>query len=146
MQTTVKGLLIGGLLPALLFGFAGLLQKVYGRTDGGPGPYILFIGVGVCLCGAVLTVLEPDRTVTSGSGLTAMGIGLLWALGMVCVMYALTHFGTPLSKLAPLYNMNTLVVSVLALVVFAEYKDVQPVSLLSGALLIFLGAVLVSRA
>lgn len=146
MHTTFKGLLIGGLLPAVLFGGAGLLQKVYGRTEGGPGPYLLFIGLGVCLCGALLTGVEADRTVTFRSGLTAVGIGALWALGMMLIMYTLTHFGTPLSKLAPLYNMNTLIVTVLALVVFSEYRDVHTLRLLAGAGLIVLGGTLVSRA
>ncbi len=146
MSLSLKGLLIGGIVPAVLFGIAGLLQKVYPRTAGGPGPYLLFIGVGVLICGLMLTGLEADRTVNLQAGLVAVGIGLLWALGMMLIMQAITHYGAPLSKLAPLYNMNTLLVSLLALVFFAENRDVNSLRLLAGALLIFLGGGLVSRA
>ena len=146
MPMSFKGLLVGGIIPAFLFGAAGLLQKVYVRTEGGPGPYLLFIGIGVFLCGMMLTGLEADRTVTLRSGLVAVGIGLLWALGMMLIMQAITHMGAPLSKLAPLYNMNTLIVSLLALVFFAENRDVNSWRLLAGALLIFVGGGVVSRA
>ena len=44
-----------------------------------------------------------------------------------------------LSKLAPLYNMNTLVVVLLALVVYAEWRDVHLAKLLAGAALVVLG-------
>lgn len=141
-----KGLLIGGLLPAVLFGLAGLLQKIYGRTEGGPGPYLLFIGFGVLLCGGMLTLLDSNRAVSLGSGLSATFIGIFWALGMMFVLMGLFKFGAPLAQLAPLYNMNTLVVTILALVFFAENRDVGVARLLAGALLIVLGGSLVARA
>lgn len=145
MPLHMKGLLIGGLVPAILFGVAGLLQKVYGRTEGGHGPYILFIGLGVLLCGGVYALLDGDRTVTPGSAAAATFIGVFWALGMVCVLLGLLKFGAPLAQLAPLYNLNTLIVTLLALVFFAESRDVAVTRLLLGTLLIVAGGIIVAR-
>jgi uncharacterized membrane protein len=146
MDLNFKGLLVGGLLPALLFGAAGLLQKVYGRTEAGNGPYLLLIGVGVLLCGGIYAAFSTDRTLTPVASLAAVMIGAFWALGMLCVLLGLLRYGAPLAQLAPLYNMNTLVVTLLALVIFAENRDVNVVRLLSGTMLIVVGGVLVARA
>ena len=142
----IKGLLVGGLLPALAFGLAGLLQKSASRTTPGMGPYLLCIGAGVLLVGLVYTLVAPGRAITPGPGVMAMGIGLFWALGMALVGLGITHFMVPLSKLAPLYNMNTLVVVLLALVIFAEAREVAVPRLLLGTVLILAGGVVVSRA
>jgi transporter family protein len=55
-------------------------------------------------------------------------------------------FETPIAKLTPLYNMNTLIVVLLALWIFAEWKEVKVLQLLIGAVLIVMGGVLVARA
>lgn len=146
MPAHLKGMLVGGIAPAVLFGLAGILQKFYGRSQGGQGPYLSFVGLGVLACGALLTAFGQDRSMNLRGGLLAMAIGASWSLGMALVMVGIVRYATPLSKLAPLYNMNTLIVSVLALVLFAEARDVAVVRLLSGALLIVLGGVLVARA
>lgn len=146
MTTAWKGLLVGGFLPALLFGITGVLQKAYGRAGGGSGWYLLLVGLGVSVTGLVAAPIIGDRGLTARAGLVALGIGLSWGLGMIAVMVGLSRFGAPLSKLAPLYNLNTLVVVLLALALFAESRDVNVMKLLSGAALIMLGAVLVARA
>ena len=60
------------------------------------------------------------------------------------VAIAITHYKTPLSILAPLYNTNTLVAVVGSLLIFSEWRDVNVVKLLMGSILIIGGAVLVS--
>lgn len=142
----IKGLLVGGALPALAFGLAGLLQKSASRTSPGMGPYLLCIGAGVLLVGALYTLATPNRAIATGSGLQAVGIGLFWGLGMVMVGLGIGHYAVPLSKLAPLYNMNTLVVVLLALVIFAEARDVAVPRLLLGTVLILSGGLVVARA
>jgi drug/metabolite transporter (DMT)-like permease len=141
-----KGLLVGGVLPALAFGLAGLLQKSATRTSPGMGPYLLCIGAGVLLMGMIHTLATPQRAIALGSMVQAVGIGLFWALGMVMVGMGISHYAVPLAKLAPLYNMNTLVVVLLALVIFAEARDVAVPRLLLGTALILAGGVVVSRA
>ena len=146
MPTAWKGLLVGGLLPALCFGMTGVLQKVYGRAGGGAGWYLPLVGLGVAATGLAALPLLGDRAMTARAGVVALGIGLSWGLGMIAVMIGLSRFGAPLSKLAPLYNLNTLVVVVLALVLFAESREVDTPKLLGGAALIMAGAALVARA
>jgi len=141
-----KGIILGGLLPALLFGVAGLLQKAATRTGVGLGPYMVMIGVGVLAVGGVVTASGSDRALTLRGALFSAGVGLSWALGMTGVAVALARFGTPLSRLAPLYNMNTLVVTLLALVIFAEHRELAVGRLLLGALMIVAGGTLVARA
>jgi transporter family protein len=141
-----KGLLVGGMLPALLFGITGVMQKAYGRAGGGSGWYLLVVGLGVAATGLFAVAFMPDRVMTARAGLIALGIGLSWGLGMIAVVLGLTRYGAPLSKLAPLYNLNTLIVVVLALVLFAESREVNVPKLMGGAVLIMAGATLVARA
>lgn len=61
------------------------------------------------------------------------------------VAYTLLNFNVPISQLVPLYNMNTLVAVVLALIIFAEWRDLHAIKLLSGSALIVLGAILVAN-
>jgi uncharacterized membrane protein len=65
---------------------------------------------------------------------------------MALVELAIARYGTPLAKLAPLYNMNTLVVVILALLFFAEARDVAVPKLITGAVMIVIGGMLVARA
>jgi transporter family protein len=140
-----KGLVIGGLLPALAFGLAGILQKSASRSTPGMGPYLLCIGLGVLLTGAIYTAMTTDRNITLPAGTMALGIGLSWGTGMLLVGLGIGHFAVPLSKLAPLYNMNTLVVVLLALVFFAEAREVMVPRLVLGTLLILAGGAVVAR-
>ena len=148
----LKGLVIGGLLPALAFGMTGVLQKVAMRAGIGLGPYLVCIGLGVVAAGVLVTVLGPtlqqgsSRSAGIGGVALSGAVGLSWAVGMALVAVGIGQYGVPLAKLAPLYNLNTLVVVVLALVVFAEFREVAPLKLLGGTLLMLGGAWLVGRA
>lgn len=146
MTTAWKGLLVGGLLPALLFGVTGILQKAYSRAGGGAGWYLPLVGVGVAATGLAALPLLGERTLTARAGAVALGIGVSWGLGMIAVVLGLTRYGTPLAKLAPLYNLNTLVVVLLALALFAESREVDVARLLAGAAFIVVGAGLVAKA
>jgi hypothetical protein len=143
-----KGLLVGGVLPAMLFGLAGLMQKMTTRTGVGPGPYLICIGVGVLVMGAVLTLgtAGPARAISGKGALFSGALGIFWALGTWSVAVGLSHYAAPLAKLVPLYNMNTLIVVVLALIVFAEFRDVEVTRLVAGAALIVVGGTLVANA
>jgi hypothetical protein len=143
-----KGLVIGGLLPALMYGLAGFLQKATTRLGAGNGlgPYLLCIGLGVLAAGAAVTLGGPTgaRTISSKAALLSGLVGVAWAAGTCLVAVGLSRYAAPLAKVVPLYNMNTLVVVVLALVIFAEYRDVAVSKLLAGSLLIVAGGSLVA--
>ena len=71
---------------------------------------------------------------------------MTWGIASGLVAYSLLHFNVPISQLVPLYNMNTLVAVLLALVVFSEWKDLHTLKLLFGTVLIAIGAVFVANA
>lgn len=144
MTQEQMGLVIGGLLPALFFGVAGVCQKWSNQHGITTGAYLVSIGIGVVLVGAVLWAVNTDQKFNTAAIVPAVGMGVSWGIGVVLVALGISKYGSPISQLAPLYNMNTLVTVVIALFVFAEWKDVHLVKLLFGALFIIIGGVLVS--
>jgi drug/metabolite transporter (DMT)-like permease len=145
MSKNMMGMLLGGFIPALCYGLSGIFQKSSTQSGISLPLYILATGTGVVLVGAVLVILSPEKMISFKSGGYAVSIGLLWGLGMTLVAVALSRYNAPVSKLAPLYNMNTLVTVVLGLVIYAEFKEVNTVRLLIGALLIVVGGTLVAN-
>ena len=55
-------------------------------------------------------------------------------------------YGTPLSQLVPIYNINTLFAVLLALVVFSEWQNVNVSTLMIGTLMVTIGAIFVANA
>lgn len=141
-----RGVVIGGLLPALLYGVAGVLQKASQRTGAGIGPYLICIGLSVVGVGAAATWVDSGRSISGkGAGL-AMGMGLAWGVGTWLVALGLSRYAVPVAKLAPLYNANTVVVVLLGMLLFAEYREVSVPRLLLGVLLVVSGATVAARA
>ncbi len=145
MNNQTIGMLIGGLVPAILFGVSGVMQKTAQKTGISLGWYIICIAIGVLLAGLPLLLTEQVKQISYKGGLLSLLIGLFWASGMITIAMAITKYGAPVSRLAPLYNMNTLIAVILGLVIYAEWKDLNIVPLLSGAFFIVIGGVLVSR-
>ena len=145
MEPATIGIIVGGVLPAIVFGLSGVFSKAANHAGIGLGLYVIIVGAAVVLCGVAIFALIPDRTLSAKSALYAFGMGLSWALGVAGVAVALSRFGSPLSVLVPLYNANTLVAVLLGLWIFAEWKQVKTVQLLIGSMLILVGAVTVSR-
>lgn len=146
MSNQTLGIIIGGLIPACIFGITGILQKYATQAGIGLGPLVLHIGLGVLLAGGVIFWVVPDRTITGRAGAFALGLGVSWAIGTALIALALISWKIPISKLVPLYNMNTLVTTVLGLLLFAEWKNINVPVLLIGAGLIIIGGILVARA
>lgn len=146
MERNTIGLILGGFVPALLFGVAGLCQKVAIRQGIGVGPILVAAGVTITLVGLGLTRLLPAGELSLRSVAPAAMLGASWGLGAGLVCYALHKYDVALSKLVPLYNMNTLVAVVLALWLYAEWEQLNATQLFIGALLVTGGAVLVARA
>lgn len=144
MTTAQTGLLIGGLLPALIFGIAGLFQK-WGSTQGlGIGGYVVSVGLGCLTVGIILWCSTGEQNFSFKSAVPAFLLGLFWAMGVTAISISLSRYGASLAKITPLYNMNTLVTVVGALLIFSEWKDVHLLRLMLGAALIVAGGVLVS--
>ncbi len=146
MQPQTLGLIIGGLVPALCFGYSNIAVKL--STNAGLSiPFVLlFAGLGNIAVATVLLFVFPDHSVTMRSGLWMFTGGVAWAFGMSGVTIAIVKFGAPVSQLTPLFNMNTLVAVLLALLIFAEWQNVKVPQLLLGSVFIVIGGTLVARA
>ena len=144
MSDTQLGILVGGIIPALLFGISGICQKLSNQHGISTGAYVVSVGTGVILVGVVLCLFNTSQSANIKSIVPAVTMGICWGIGVLLVTMAITKYGTKLSVLAPLYNMNTLVTVIGALILFSEWKDLNVVKLMIGAVLIVAGGVLVS--
>ncbi|PQJ29619.1 GRP family sugar transporter [Rubritalea profundi] len=144
MTQAQLGVLIGGIVPALLFGISGICQKWSNQHGISTGAYLVSIGIGVLCVGVVLCMYNSEQQFSTASVAPAIALGAFWGLGILLVAIAISKYGARLSVLAPLYNMNTLVAVVGALFIFSEWKDADLVKLGFGTIMIILGGVLVS--
>jgi transporter family protein len=145
MNKAYLGIFVGGLIPALFFGLGGFMQKLSARGGISLIPYTLFLGAGVLIGGLLFYPLQPQTSFSIKSAVIAVLIGISWALGMGLVKYGISAFGVPLSKLVPLYNMNTLIAVALGLIILAEWKQVNSLQLVAGAILIVIGGTMVAN-
>ena len=144
MTQAQLGILIGGIIPAFLFGISGICQKWSNQHGISTGAYLVSIGIGVLCVGVVLCIYNSEQQFSTASVVPAIALGVFWGLGILLVAIAISKYGARLSVLAPLYNMNTLVAVVGALFIFSEWKDANLVKLGFGTIMIILGGVLVS--
>ncbi|MEO0824692.1 MAG: hypothetical protein AAFW84_06230 [Cyanobacteria bacterium J06635_15] len=146
MSPKLLGLIVGGVLPALFYGVSSVFAKSSTNAGMSVGGHLFFIGIAISGVGLLFNLLLPGSIPSLVAVASSSMQGILWALGTGCVVLGLLKYQAPLAKLVPLYNMNTLVTSGLALIVFAEWRQVNPVQLLIGAGLIIVGGILVSGA
>jgi drug/metabolite transporter (DMT)-like permease len=146
MSKATLALLIGGLLPALLFGIASTFQKTAARAGIGTGPYLIAIGAVVLVVGIAATVARGDGTATRTGVAWACGYGVLWSSAIGCIVLALSRYDANISQLVPLYNLNTLVAVAIGMAVLGEWREVVPWRVVAGAVLAVAGGVLVATA
>lgn len=139
-------LLIGGLIPAFLYGFAGVLQKLTAKQGGNVATYLVGFGMGTLLLGLVYGELLGRRAGLGQPILIAIVSGTLFAVGAGLISLVILRFDAAISQLSPLYNMNVLVTAILGLLLFAELEQLSAPQLLLGTVLILAGGWLVSAA
>lgn len=146
MTSKTTALLLGGFLPAFIYGGSAIFQKMSTALGISLSAYLVATGLGVALVGVAVYFIQDSFAFTPRSGIYAAIFGLTWGLASAFVAYTLLNYKVPISQLVPLYNMNTLVAVLLALVIFSEWRDIHSIKLISGTVLIFAGAVLVANA
>ncbi len=140
------GVWLGGILPAVVLGVFGVLLKASGQAGLGASGLLLTMAVATAAVGLGLRGWPGQPAATpAGLGYAALA-GLLWAICQALILLAVTRWQTPISKLVPLFNMNTLVAVLLGLIWFGEHHSVSLPKLITGAVLIVAGGILVARA
>lgn len=140
-QTT--GLLVGGLVPAFGYAIFAIGTKLAGQAGLGAGPLLVLVGAACAIAGAGFWAVLP-AAIDLRSASWGLMAGFAWAIGTGFVSLALANWNVPISKLNPIYNTNTLITVLLGLVLFAEWKEANPLPLIGGAALILIGSLLVS--
>jgi len=142
MDTHALGIIVGGIIPAFVFGGFGVMQKQCMRAGLRIGAFFIVLGVTVAGCGLGVQALVPGGIPTLKAAFFAVGYALLWSLGIGLILLAVSRFRASISQLVPLYNSATLVTVIVSLWLLAEWKEVGVVPLLFGAAAIVGGAVL----
>lgn len=140
------GILIGGLLPAIAFGIGALFQKHSNDLGISQAYYLVAFSGGILIAATLAAFLFSNDLFSQPAVYSAIAHGLLFGIGFVCLAVGLTIYQQPVSKLVPLANMSTLVTVVLGILIFSEYKSLNTLYLITGAVLVVLGGILVSRA
>jgi hypothetical protein len=146
VNTNTLSLLVGGFLPALFYGIAGVLQKSNARAGGTAATYLMGFGLATFIGGVIFQRILREGTSTPRGWLFAGIAGLSFAVGAGLISLAIIRYQASIAQLSPLYNMNVLVVVGMGLLIFAEYSDLNVPRLLIGTLTIILGGWLVSGA
>jgi len=139
--------LIYGLIASFCFGINAVIYKVAATKGQGLNPYLggFFIGIGVFLFFFIMYLIKAPKFVPNWSGLILASVaGILWAIGFFAIILAIANKGD-ISRLAPIYNTNTLIAVLLGIIFLKEIPSGTAIfKVISGSVLIVVGAVLVS--
>lgn len=137
-------ILVGGLLPAFLFGVSAIFQKSAVLGGVTAGTYIVFDGLVMVAVGLILRQALGETTFFAPGWPWAIAGGLCFAVAAGAFAFAVQRMGAPVSLLAPITVISTLVTVVLSFIIFREHEGVRGVQLMGGALLVVAGAALVA--
>lgn len=145
MINTYTGILIGGVIPAIIFGTAGIFVKASTKCGISPNYYLLFAGIGVLCLSAISFLFLKDQIVNVRSAAAATTLGFLWAAGTALMAVGVMRFAVPISVAAAIAGTNSLVTVLLGFLIFAEWRDVNIYKLIIGVILIVAGSILVAQ-
>lgn len=140
-QFFLHPIVIGGVLPMICFALLNMSLKVV-SNELPLGRMLMIIGIGVMLTGAVVHLVSGEAGATSITKYDwgAVGLGVLWGLGMIGLSVALGPLKGNLAQIAPIANANSILTVILA--VWILHEKVVLWKVLSGSGLIVLGALL----
>jgi drug/metabolite transporter (DMT)-like permease len=144
MNSRYLPLIIGGFIPAVLYGIAGIFQKLSARQGASVSTYLIAFGLATVVTGIAFRTALPGEASPPRSVATALLAGLMFSIGAGLVSVALIRYGAAISQLAAIFNMNTLITVLLGLALFAEYRTLGVPRLVLGTCLILAGGWFVS--
>ena len=134
-----------GIIAAICFGVNTILYKIASQKGNfSPAFGSLVFGIGILIAFLVYFFAKPSLQFEWKSTTLAIVAGIIWAIGFLAIAIAISQKGE-VARLAPLYNANTIIAVVLGIVLLKEVPDMsQMVRVIAGAVMIVIGAVLVS--
>jgi len=142
--------LMFGLAGAVLYAVSGLATKVvldkrYLGLNAADASILVATGVAIGFLAFYLLFAGAKMPqVTPTAAAAGIAVGLFWAMGSIVVYYGLLK-GAEVSKMAPIYNLNTLLVVIGGIILLHELPDrAQALKVVAGAVLITAGGILVS--
>ena len=133
--------LIFGILAAVFWG----TYIVVAKTTNIPQPlFLLLMGIAIFFTMTAYWLISGAEIAFSidWEHIAPLLSGCLWALGMIVAVLAISK-GADISKLVPIYNTNTLIAVFIGILFLHEIPN-DWFKVVSGAVLIVIGAVLVS--
>ena len=142
------GILVGGVIPAVFLGLGTVLMRSSITSGASIPTYLAVIGTTIALVGWVSMAFTGQtgglRVWAAVSWAVAMA--LTWSAAIACISYGFGTLKLPVSVVAPLTNANALVAVTIGAIAFGEWRSLDVPMIMGGALLICIGASLISVA
>lgn len=139
-------ILIGGLLPAILWGMTAVFQKQSAAAVLGPGRYLSIFGLVICASGLIYAHFTKEVEFNARGASFAALAGMSFALGTGLLSFVLWKYSFPISRLMPILSANVLIPVAFGVFFLGEASDVNVNQLLLGTALVILGAIVVTNA
>lgn len=139
-------ILIGGVLPAILWGVTAIFQKLSATASLGPGRYLTLLGLVVFVGGLIYSYFTNEVGFNLKGSLYALYAGASFALATGLMSYALWHYGVPISRITPILSANVLIPVAAGIWLFGEGAGVNVWQLSIGVFLVIAGVVVVTSA
>lgn len=140
-----------GIIASVAWGLYVILLKIatspeYYAISSFSAFFAMSLGI-ICASLGIFTIargkIKSSSKVKLKAVAFALSSGIVWGIGMFSVIYAFSKLGASVAPMVPLYNTNTLVAVLLGMCLLKE-KPKRKWSTISGAVLIVIGAVLVT--
>lgn len=134
-----------GLIASFFFAVNTIIYKI-AQQKGNFSPYYgsFMFGLGVVIIFGLFLLFKPSFEFEWKSSSLALIAGIIWGIGFLAVAIAIAQ-KADVARLAPIYNTNTLLAVLMGIIFLHEIPDAsQMFRVIAGAVLIVIGAVLVS--
>ena len=143
-MSNYTSIIVGAVLPAFLWGVTAVFQKLSATAELGPGRYLMIFGAVIFFGGLSYSRIVGETSFTI-QGATFAGLaGLSFALGTGLLSYALWRLNMPISKASPILATNVLVTVFIGAFLLGEISSLNGPRLLTGTILVLLGAIVVT--
>jgi len=144
MNSNYIGMILGGIIPAIIFGIGGIFVKASNQQGISFNYFTLLSGIGVIVISLLSFIVFKEKLINVKAGLNAFLVGATWACGVLLIAMAIAKYDIPISIISPLNCTACLFTVLLALLIFSEWKEINAIRLFIGTVLIIAGAMLVS--